>query len=135
VGNVLIVSEDTRTAELAALICRSAGHGITIVDNGLQALMVLDERPMDVILADVGAARFCAHALSRLVRSAVDARPQIVAMVDRDQPARGLGYLGITAVVTKPLQPDALRQAMMTAFGRSTWVEVKQPDAARLDLE
>ncbi|MDB5101185.1 MAG: hypothetical protein JWM80_5606 [Cyanobacteria bacterium RYN_339] len=134
-ATVLIVSNEPWTAELAALVCRAAGHAIIVVDNGLQALMVLDERPVDVILAQAGAARFCAHAMARLVRSAVDACPVIVAIADRDDPLGPLGDLGIAAVVPMPLQPEALRQAMMSALGRPTWVEITAPQRVRLDLE
>lgn len=133
-ASVLVVSNDVHTAELAALICRSAGHSIAIVDNGLQAIMVLDERQVDVIVADLVPARFCAHALARLVRSAAmpDGRAAIVAMAERGE---RVGDLAIAAAILKPLRPDVLRHALASALGHAGRVEIQAPNAAALELE
>ena len=128
-ANVLIVSKEPRTAELAALICKSGGHQFVLAENAVQALLVLDERPFDIILADLSLARFCAHALARLEppEGKPNGRLPIIAMGERGERVGGLAELGI-GVVVKPLQPDGVRAAMMAALVASSWVEIVAHD-------
>lgn len=123
-ARVLIVCEDSATAELAMLICKRAGHQARLVANGLQALMVLDEQPYDAVIADGETARFCARALVGPVRLAV--RPHglvpIVAIVPHGNSAGP--FAGIAATVPRPLREEPLLDALERVTSTYPRVEI-----------
>ena len=50
---ILAVEDEPEYLEMLQEVMRSIGHSITIADNGAQALNLLDEQKIDVIVSDV----------------------------------------------------------------------------------
>jgi CheY-like chemotaxis protein len=85
-ANILIVEDDPVSAEAAAVICKAARHTVTVVGDGLSALLALDTEPFDMILADVMMPRMDGLAMTRAIRTS-------------NQPYAGIPILGFTGRV------------------------------------
>ena len=123
-ARILIVEDDPINAEAAAVICKAARHTVTVVGNGLEALLVLDALPFDLILTDVNMPRMDGITMTGLIRST-------------DHPYAGIPIIGVTgrsgredavrmlasgmdAVVTKPFRAQTLLQAIDRALAHGS---------------
>jgi two-component system OmpR family response regulator len=77
-ANVLVVDDDTDTLELATMILARAGHRVTPVDRGLDALVeVAKDRP-DVILLDIMLPDMDGFSVARKLRTTFADSPPIL---------------------------------------------------------
>ena len=117
----VLLAEDNRVNQrVAKAMLENLGHRVTIVDNGHTALDAAITGTFDVVLMDVQMPEmsgFEATAAIRVAEQSTGRRVAIVAMTahalpgDRDRCLAA----GMDAYVTKPLFPDAVRDALATA--------------------
>ncbi len=105
----ILVAEDNRTNQkVIARMLRSAGHEVTIVDNGEQALHALEGATFDVVLMDLNMPVMGGLDAIRLHRFAAagDGMPRFVALTAdaSDETRRQSAEAGIDAYVTKPIE-------------------------------
>lgn len=115
-ARILIVEDDATNAQLAALICRAAGHSVSVAGNGIEALVLLDYEPFDVVLADIVMPMMDGITMTRQIRRSgcAYAAIPIIGMTgrgDHDLTQRLLDA-GMTHLVTKPYRHAALTQAL-----------------------
>jgi two-component system OmpR family response regulator len=112
-ANVLVVDDDADTLELATMILAGAGHKVTPVDRGLDALAeVAKDRP-DVILLDIKLPDMDGFAVARKLRTTHADSPPILFFSalssDEDQVtgrSLGDGYL------LKPVRTNTLIESI-----------------------
>lgn len=119
-ARILIVEDDPINAEAAAVICKAARHTVTVVGNGVEALLLLDAVPFDLILTDVKMPRMDGVTMTSLIRATHHpyAGIPIVGLTGkagRDDTARMLAA-GMDAVVTKPFRNQTLLTAIDQAL-------------------
>lgn len=119
-ARILIVEGDPVNAEAAAVICKAARHSVTVVGNGLEALLLLDALPFDLILTDGKMPRMDGVTMTCLIRAT-------------DHPYAGIPIIGVTSrgardetsemleagmdlVVSKPFRTQALLSAIDRAL-------------------
>lgn len=52
-ASILIVEDEQANAEVASMICESAGHTVSVAENGLVALERLQAGGIDMMLVDI----------------------------------------------------------------------------------
>jgi response regulator RpfG family c-di-GMP phosphodiesterase len=118
-GVVLVVDDETRILSAVRRSLRREGYEILTAETPAEALSILEERSVDVILSDhkmpgMNGLEFLALAAIR--------RPQAARLLitgwPAEVPARDLDALGIRALLAKPWDDAELKAALRSAFGR-----------------
>jgi CheY-like chemotaxis protein len=128
-AKILIVEADPLTAELAALMGRSARHIVTVVDTALEALLLLDAVPFDVILTAISLPQVNGLRLTRLIRGmeAPYANIPIVGLAGaRDHVDLTLYYAaGMNRLLFKPFHDGELVEVVEDLLGPQVgWVSM-----------
>lgn len=127
-ARVLIVEDDPTNAELASIICKSAKHVVTVVENGIEALMLLDAVPFELVITDVIMPRMDGITMTGLIRSsgAPYANVPIIGMTAKaDRTSHtAMHEAGMSDVITKPFRAHDLK-AMV-----ARWLESGAHDVA-----
>jgi len=108
---VLVVEDDVHTGELLVFIMEEAGYLALSAGNGVEALKVLEERVVDIIICDIMMPEMNGFAL----REAILSRPKLgdigfIFLSAKSMPEdeiKGLRY-GVDEYITKPFNPDVL---------------------------
>jgi DNA-binding response OmpR family regulator len=108
---ILVVDDDTRLTEMLQLVFESRGFGVTIANNGEQALESLGRELPEAILLDLMMPGMSGLEVCRLVR----ANPRtsnipiviLTARFDAEM-RREVMEAGATEYLTKPLRPSEL---------------------------
>ena len=107
-AHILIVDDEPVCAELAAIICKAAGHTVALASNGMEALVLLDCDTFDLVISDALMPLMGGLDLTRAIRStrASYGNVPIVGMTARAgaRDVQALLEAGMTEVVTKPLR-------------------------------
>lgn len=118
--HVLIVERDSHTRELARSFLTKAGHAVTLVSDGAEALAHVVDAPPDLVLTEIMIRNVDGLALCRRLKGdAATAHIKVVvfsilAAVVRSQEAGADGFL------KKPLTERKLVDAVTVALGAST---------------
>jgi CheY-like chemotaxis protein len=115
-AHVLLV-EDTEDSQMVATdMLERMGLRVTVADNGLKALEVLQDTAVDIILMDVHMPVMDGLQATRLIRerrelSEVPVLAMTAAALPRDR--EDCAAAGMAAVITKPVDPNALLDALL----------------------
>jgi len=118
--NVLLAEDNRVNQRVAVAMLERDGHRVTVVDNGKAAVDASARTAFDVILMDVqmpDMSGFEATSAIRAREASTGARVPIVAMTahalqgDRERCLAA----GMNGYITKPLLPDAMREALAEA--------------------
>lgn len=120
--NILIADDELRLRKVVALFLRKNGHEVIEASSGEQALTLLKEHSVDVIILDVRMGGLSGIETAEAIRadSAFDSTPIIlltanVSNEDRDQGMQA----GASAYITKPFSPKDLLEKVMELTGKS----------------
>ncbi|MNS48278.1 CAI-1 autoinducer sensor kinase/phosphatase CqsS [compost metagenome] len=118
-ARILIAEDDPIHAEAAVVICKAARHTVTVVGNGLEALMLLDAVPFDLVLTDATMPRMGGATLVAAIRGSE--RPfagiPIIGMASKVcDGAEALRDAGVDAFILKPVEQPALLGAIEQAL-------------------
>jgi two-component system sensor histidine kinase RpfC len=139
----ILVADDNRTNQkVVAKILERAGHRSTMVENGEQALEILEEESFDLVLMDINMPVMGGIEATKLYRfmSLGDKHLPIVALTAdaTQEAARRCREAGMDACVTKPIEPAALiglieRLVPASSEGAApTSVPIENPSGARV---
>lgn len=110
-GTVLLVDDSSAIRWGMALVLRRAGYECLEAADGNEAVSVLSERQVDVVLSDLWMPGMDGLELLRTIRGDERLRflPVVIVTTDGDQARHAeLRTSGATGVVSKPVQPDDL---------------------------
>lgn len=125
-AHILIVEDEPTNAEVAAVICQSAGHSVAFAAHGEEALTLLAQERFDLALVDVQMPVMDGLALTRVIRSTPDFADLPILGVTAKAGAHDQASMreaGMTGVVTKPYRNSTLRQAVQEVLD---WRELEQ---------
>ncbi len=119
----ILVTDDQR--DLLAMIrmtLTSAGYTVLEADNGLDALALLEDQPVDLILADIAMPRLNGYQLYQRVRE--NPRWLLIPFIfltarALDSDIRYGKELGVDDYLTKPIQPEDLLAAIQGRLRRA----------------
>jgi len=119
---VLFVDDNDDAREVVTAVLESAGARIFAVDSALEALRVLDGEPFDVVLTDIGMPGVDGYDFmmrlrerERTQRRAPVCSIALTAYAGGEDRRRALAC-GFHGHLAKPIDPDDLVRAVLTAF-------------------
>ncbi len=115
---VLLVEDDAPARELFRAALRGAGFVVTAVDDGLAALHRIESQRPDVLVLDMGLPRLGGRDVLRELRANPATRTIPIVIVTGSDVADLNERAGIP-VLTKPVDPDALVQAVENLLRRA----------------
>lgn len=108
---ILIVDDCGTTRKLLGFIVKERGHRIIAASNGLEALEVIAQNPVDLVLTDLNMPQMDGLELSRTIRS-IDSYsdlPIIMVTTEAGEADKKVGLeAGVTTYLTKPISPQRL---------------------------
>lgn len=110
---ILIVDDDTDTRELVAFVLEQNGAEVTAVASAHEALSILDQSKVDLILSDIGMPDMDGYMLVRQVRSRPPDRGGTIPAIALTAYAGEMDYqqamtAGFQRHVPKPVEPEVL---------------------------
>ena len=120
VGHVLLVEDNSINQQYASAVLRSSGCTVTVVSNGRQAVEQVATLQPDLILMDCQMPVMDGYESVRRIRAAGHVMPILaltanVTASDRERCVTA----GMDGVLVKPIQPEALRAAVLRVAARS----------------
>lgn len=117
-ASILIVEDEQANAEVATMICESAGHQVTVASNGVAALEFLEHQWYDLLLVDILMPVMDGETLIRTLRE--DARFALTPIIAVTAKAsiydiEQLKRMGADAVIPKPYRARVLLDHILHA--------------------
>jgi len=104
---VLVAEDNEINRDIVVTMLERAGHSVTAVADGVQAVRAVEERPFDLVLMDVEMPVMDGVAATQRIRAMSDdaARVPIVALTGNAMPGHQAEYLdaGMNAYLSKPI--------------------------------
>ena len=115
---LLLVDDESRILSALERALRREGYELLVAESAAQALRILDDRPVDLVLSDhkmpgMSGLEFLGEAAARqpgAARILITGWPEEV-------PADQLERLGIRALIPKPWDQDALKATVREQLG------------------
>jgi CheY-like chemotaxis protein len=122
-ARVLIVDDLLENRLMLGICCDQFGLFHECVENGLEAVEAVQSGRFDIVLMDIFMPRMDGLAATRAIRDlpGPNCAVPIIAVTPAAAPAMFARYLasGMTDVVTKPIIPSRLAEALSAAFAQS----------------
>jgi len=125
---IVVVDDEIPALRLIRLTLQRAGYEIVTATDGQEALNLIQQRPPDLILADVLMPRLGGFDLVRIVKRDPKLRniPCILVTSLNRYEDQKMGYqFGADFYITKPFTPEGLLQSVNRALGRGEEQESK----------
>lgn len=116
---VLIVEDNVDAAEMLGALLRTAGHEVSMVERGSEALELLGQSTVDIVLCDIGLQDMSGHDLAVAIRSTpgLETLPMIaITGHGQDEDQKRSARAGFDAHLTKPVAYRDLA-ALLDQFG------------------
>lgn len=104
-GLILIVEDDVTTATILRQLLETDGFEVTVVNDGVEALLAIDHRKPDAIVTDVCMPGGDGRSLLRVMKQRCPEVPVIVMSAEDQSPTDFLRE-GAHAFLTKPFHID-----------------------------
>ncbi|MBU6282451.1 response regulator [bacterium] len=119
-GRVLVVEDDADARDLISHLLRREGHDVVPAAGGAEALALLREVEVDVILLDVMMPEVDGLEVCRRLQQSPDLAtiPVVLLTALDDMETRAAGMrLGVSEFLTKPIVKDELHRRVATQVG------------------
>ena len=119
-ANILIVEDEKNMQEIIAEYMRRGGHTCFAADDGVDALMVLKNNPMDLMILDIMMPHLDGFSVYKMAREMSDL-PIIMLTAKSGEDDKLKGYdLGADDYMTKPFSPKVLLAKANALLRRSS---------------
>ncbi len=134
-ANILIVEDEKAIQDIIADYMRKGGHTCFTADDGIDALVVLKNSPMDLMILDVMMPHLDGFSVCRMAREMSD-MPIIMltAKSGEDDKLKGYDY-GADDYVTKPFSPKVLLAKVNALLRRASAPSAEVIAAGKLMLQ
>lgn len=134
-ANILIVEDEKNMQEIIAEYFRRGGHICFTADDGVDALMILKNNPMDLLILDVMMPHLDGFSVCKMAREMSDIPIiMLTAKGGEDDKLKGYG-LGADDYMTKPFSPSELVarvKAHMARYQRLVGSNAQQNDIVEI---
>lgn len=122
-ASLLLVDDDTSLAELLAIRLESHGYQVTLAESGNQALSLLKQIPIDLVITDFKMANMDGFALNQEIKKLYTGLPVIMMTAHGSIPdAVDAMHQGFVSFLTKPIDS----QQMLALIEKALTGKVKQ---------
>lgn len=133
-ANVLIVEDEKNMQEIIAEYMRRGGHTCFTVDDGVDALMVLKNNPMDLMILDIMMPRLDGFSVCKMARE-MSNLPIIMLTAKSGEDDKLKGYeLGADDYMTKPFSPKVLLAKANALLRRSSALPADTMNAGKISV-
>lgn len=133
-ANVLIVEDEKNMQEIIAEYMRRGGHTCFTVDDGVDALMVLKNNPMDLMILDIMMPRLDGFSVCKMARE-MSNLPIIMLTAKSGEDDKLKGYeLGTDDYMTKPFSPKVLLAKANALLRRSSALPADTMNAGKISV-
>jgi DNA-binding response OmpR family regulator len=108
--HILIVEDDPDLRRMWRLALTLEGFEVSEAEDGLDALRLVEERPPDLIVLDLGLPRLSGLSVQQEIAAHVVTRDLPVVIVTASE--EELGHVPVPCILRKPVTPDQLVQAV-----------------------
>jgi len=125
--DILVVDDDKNTRYLMETVLNSEGFSVRTATNGREALSVLDEAHIDLIILDIMMPEMDGYAFTEAVRSVNSDMPILMVSAKQLAEDRKKGFmLGIDDYMTKPVDSEELLLRIKALLRRAKIASDKQ---------
>ena len=134
-ANILIVEDENAMQDIITDYMRKGGHTCFTADDGVDALVMLKNHPMDLIILDVMMPHLDGFSVCKMAREMSD-MPIIMltAKSAEDDKLKGYDY-GADDYMTKPFSPKVLLAKVNALLRRSSVVSTGAVNAGKIMLQ
>lgn len=133
-ANVLIVEDEKNMQEIIAEYMRRGGHTCFTVDDGVDALMVLKNNPMDLMILDIMMPHLDGFSVCKMARE-MSNLPIIMLTAKSGEDDKLKGYeLGADDYMTKPFSPKVLLAKANALLRRSSALPADTMNAGKISV-
>ena len=121
-ANILVVEDEKNMQEIIAEYMQRGGHTCFTADDGVDALMILKNNPMDLMILDVMMPHLDGFSVCKMARE-MSNLPIIILTAKSEEEDKLKGYkLGADDYITKPFSPKVLLAKVGALLRRSSTV-------------
>ena len=133
-ANILIVEDEKNMQEIIAEYFRRGGHICFTADDGVDALMILKNNPMDLLILDVMMPHLDGFSVCKMAREMSDIPIiMLTAKGGEDDKLKGYG-LGADDYMTKPFSPKVLLAKANALLRRSSAIPADTVNAGKISI-
>ena len=133
---ILVVEDEKNVAKLMRLILTKAGYSVVIADNGVEALKVLDNVYIDLILLDIMMPKMNGYELTEIVRSNGINVPILMATAKQLPADKYQGFIsGADDYITKPIDEREMLYRIKALLRRSSIVSEQKLEIGKVVLD
>ncbi len=111
IGKVLLVEDEPSNRMVIALLLETMGVGVTVAEDGIEAIEKIEEEEFDVIFMDIKMPRMDGYEATKKIREKGISTP-VVALTASDLPADGSDCDGFDHLLRKPVDSAQLYKAI-----------------------
>lgn len=118
--NFLVVEDDTSTRKLLAAVLKNNGYNVLTAANGLEALDILDNKHVDLMVIDVMMPKMNGYELTETLRGGGSQIPMLMLSAKQKTEDIKQGFIvGIDDYMTKPFDEEELLLRIKALLRRS----------------
>lgn len=123
-ANILIVEDEKNMQDIIVEYMQRGGHSCFTADDGIEALMILKNNPMDLMILDIMMPHLDGFSVCKIARE-MNNMPIIIltAKSSEDDKLKGYEY-GADDYMTKPFSPKVLLAKVIALLRRSSTVSL-----------
>lgn len=133
-ADILIVEDEKHMQDIISEYMRRGGHSCFTADDGVDALMLLKQRPMDLMILDIMMPGLDGFSVCRIARE-MSGLPIIILTAKGDEEDKLKGYeYGVDDYMTKPFSPRVLLAKANALLRRFSSADTDTISAGKISL-
>lgn len=133
-AQILVVEDEQNMQEIIVEYMQRGGHSCLTVDDGIEALTILKNTPMDFMILDVMMPHLDGFSVCRFARE-MSGMPIIMLTAKGEEEDKLKGYsFGADDYMTKPFSPRVLLAKVNALLKRSLTVSANSMNAGKITL-
>ncbi len=133
-ANILIVEDEKNMQEIIAEYMQRGGHTCFTADDGMDALLMLKNNPMDLMILDIMMPHLDGFSVCRMARE-MSNLPIIMLTAKSSEDDKLKGYdLGADDYITKPFSPKVLLAKAKALLRRSSVLPADTVNAGKISI-
>ena len=133
-ANILIVEDEKNMQEIIAEYMQRSGHTCFTADDGIDALMILKNNPMDLLVLDVMMPHLDGFSVCKMARE-MSNLPIIMLTAKSNEDDKLKGYeLGADDYMTKPFSPKVLLAKANALLRRSSVIPADSINVGKISV-
>ena len=133
-ANILIVEDEKNMQDIIAEYIKKGGHTCFTADDGIEALMILKNNPMDLMILDIMMPHIDGFTVCKMARE-MSNMPVIMLTAKSEESDKLKGYeYGADDYTTKPFSPKVLLAKVNALLRRSTSEPLELLSAGKISV-